>query len=277
MKSNIQKILLIVLFFNLTAYASPEEDLEIFRDHFKKRFPNTEFSDYKNGVYSIDSSSREQWESIEDFPPYELNIEQGEELFNTPFKNGNSYASCFENGGISIRSNYPYFDEEKEQVVTLEQDINECRKKNGEKPLSYYKGGPMADISAYMAYTSRGNIINVEIPNNDKAIDAYEMGRKLYFTKVGQLNFSCADCHVYQTGSKLRADIPSPGIGHPTHFPAYRSTAGRLVTLHERFAGCLNRVRAKPFKAQNAEYRNLEYFMTFMSNGLEINGPGSRK
>ena len=277
MKSNIQKILLIVLFFNLTAYASPEEDLEIFRDHFKKRFPNTEFSDYKNGVYSIDSSSREQWESIEDFPPYELNIEQGEELFNTPFKNGNSYASCFENGGISIRSNYPYFDEEKEQVVTLEQDINECRKKNGEKPLSYYKGGPMADISAYMAYTSRGNIINVEIPNNDKAIDAYEMGRKLYFTKVGQLNFSCADCHVYQTGSKLRADIPSPGIGHPTHFPAYRSSAGRLVTLHERFAGCLNRVRAKPFKAQNAEYRNLEYFMTFMSNGLEINGPGSRK
>ena len=277
MKSNIQKIILIVLFFNLTAYASPEEDLEIFRDHFKKRFPNTEFSDYKNGVYSIDSSSREQWESIEDFPPYELNIEQGEELFNTPFKNGNSYASCFENGGISIRSNYPYFDEEKEQVVTLEQDINECRKKNGEKPLSYYKGGPMADISAYMAYTSRGNIINVEIPNNDKAIDAYEMGRKLYFTKVGQLNFSCADCHVYQTGSKLRADIPSPGIGHPTHFPAYRSSAGRLVTLHERFAGCLNRVRAKPFKAQNAEYRNLEYFMTFMSNGLEINGPGSRK
>tara|TARA_Y100000996_G_C22451861_1_gene614203 strand:+ start:135 stop:968 length:834 start_codon:yes stop_codon:yes gene_type:complete len=277
MKSNIQKIMLIVLFFNLTAYASPEEDLEIFRDHFKKRFPNTEFSDYKNGVYSIDSSSREQWESIEDFPPYELNIEQGEELFNTPFKNGNSYASCFENGGISIRSNYPYFDEEKEQVVTLEQDINECRKKNGEKPLSYYKGGPMADISAYMAYTSRGNIINVEIPNNDKAIDAYEMGRKLYFTKVGQLNFSCADCHVYQTGSKLRADIPSPGIGHPTHFPAYRSSAGRLVTLHERFAGCLNRVRAKPFKAQNAEYRNLEYFMTFMSNGLEINGPGSRK
>ncbi len=277
MKSQIKKLLFVVLFSSLTAYASPEEDLELFRDHFKNRFPNTEFSDYNNGVYSIDSSAREQWESIEDFPPYELNVEQGEELFNIPFKNGNTYASCFENGGIGIRSNYPYFDEEKEQVVTLEQDINECRKKNGEKPLSYYKGGPMADISAYMAYTSRGNIINLEIPNNDKALDAYEMGRKLYFTKVGQLNFSCADCHVYQTGTKLRADIPSPGIGHTTHFPAYRSSAGRLVTLHERFAGCLNRVRAKPFKAQNEEYRNLEYFITYMSNGLEINGPGSRK
>ena len=59
-------------------------------------------------------------------------------------------------------------------VMTLELAINNCRKKNGEKPLSYYKGGPMADISAYMAYTSRGNKINLEIPNNQKALEAYE-------------------------------------------------------------------------------------------------------
>ncbi|MAR77515.1 MAG: sulfur oxidation c-type cytochrome SoxA [Gammaproteobacteria bacterium] len=271
------KLLFLLIIINITAYASPEEDLELFRDHFQNRFPGTEFSDFNNGVYSIDPASREQWESIEDFPPYEINIEQGEELFNMPFKNGNTYANCFENAGIGIRQNYPFFDENRNEVVTLELAINECRKKNGEKPYSYYKGGPMADISAYMAYTSRGKKFNLQIPNNDKALEAYEYGKKLYFTKVGQLNFSCADCHVYQTGTKLRADIPSPGIGHATHFPAYRSVAGRLVTLHERFAGCLNRVRAKPFKAQQEEYRNLEYFITYMSNGLEINGPGSRK
>jgi len=277
MKNFFHNFLLITLFVNITAFASPEEDQQLFRDHFENRFPNTEFSDYKNGVYSIDASSREQWESIEDFPPYEINIEDGEALFNEPFKNGNTYASCFENSGIAIRQNYPYFDNDSGKVVTLELAINNCRKANGEKPLSYYKGGPMADISAYMAYTSRGKKFDVKIPNSQEALDAYEAGKKLYFTKVGQLNFSCADCHVYQTGTKLRADIPSPGIGHTTHFPAYRSGAGRLVTLHERFAGCLNRVRAKPFKAQNEEYRNLEYFISYMSNGLEINGPGSRK
>ena len=277
MKNFFHNFLLITLFVNITAFASPEEDQQLFRDYFENRFPNTEFSDYKNGVYSIDASSREQWESIEDFPPYEINIEDGEALFNEPFKNGNTYASCFENSGIAIRQNYPYFDNDSGKVVTLELAINNCRKANGEKPLSYYKGGPMADISAYMAYTSRGKKFDVKIPNSKEALDAYEAGKKLYFTKVGQLNFSCADCHVYQTGTKLRADIPSPGIGHTTHFPAYRSGAGRLVTLHERFAGCLNRVRAKPFKAQNEEYRNLEYFISYMSNGLEINGPGSRK
>ena len=276
MMGNINKIFYILLFVSLNIYASPEDDLTDFQNYFKNKFPSTEFSDYKNGVYSIDSSSREQWESIEEFPPYEINIEQGEELFNTPFKNGNTYASCFKNNGIGIRQNYPYFDEDKDEIITLELAINNCRKKNGEKPLSYYRGGPMADISAYMAYTSRGKIIDIKIPNY-KAEEAYEAGKKLYFTKVGQLNFSCADCHVYYPGTKLRADITSPAIGHPTHFPVYRSRAGRMVTLHERFAGCLNRIRAKPFKAQRDEYKNLEYFLTYMSNGLEINGPGSRK
>ena len=58
-----------------------------------------------------------------------INIENGEELFNVPFKNGNSYASCFENDGIGIRQNYPFFDEDMNQVMTLELAINDCRKK----------------------------------------------------------------------------------------------------------------------------------------------------
>jgi sulfur-oxidizing protein SoxA len=261
----------------LSVLASPERDFDKFVNHFKERFPNTPYEDYKNGVYSIDASAREQWEAMEEFPPYELNVDRGEELFNQAFKNGNTYGSCFENDGIGIRQNYPYFDTGRNKVVTLEGALNDCRVKNGEKPLSYFKGKELAHVSAYMAYTSRGNKFNVQIPNNSEALNAYEKGKKLYFTKKGQLNFSCADCHVYQTGTKLRADIPSPAIGHPTHFPVYRSGMGRLVTLHERFAGCLNRIRAKSFKGGSDELNNLEFFTTFMSNGLEVNGPGSRK
>ena len=68
----------------------------------------------------------------------------------------------------------------------------------------------------------------------------------------------------------------SPWLGHPSHFPVYCSK-GNLGTLHRRYAGCNKQVRAKPFKAQSTEYANLEYFHTFMSNGLTINGPGARK
>ena len=50
-----------------------------------------------------------------------------------------------------------------------------------------------------------------------------------------------------------------------------------MGTLHRRFAGCHKNIRANPYKAQGEEYRNLEYFVTYMSNGLEFNGPAARK
>ncbi|WP_297528024.1 sulfur oxidation c-type cytochrome SoxA [Thiohalobacter sp.] len=258
------------------ASATPEQDLKEFREYFKKRFPNVPFEDYVNGVYAVDTASRAQWESIEDFPPYEINIDNGKKLFNTPFKNGKTYASCFPNEGIGIRQNYPYFDKASGKVVTLESAINDCRVKNGEKPLKWKKGA-IADISAYMAYTSRGNKMNIVVPNDPRAIEAYERGKHHFYAKRGQLNMACADCHVYNAGNRIRADILSPALGHVTHFPVYRSKWGELGTLHRRYGGCNKQVRSKPFKAQSDEYRALEYFHSYMSNGLEVNGPGARK
>ncbi|TNF98794.1 MAG: sulfur oxidation c-type cytochrome SoxA [Gammaproteobacteria bacterium] len=258
------------------AKTDPEADLKAFRDYFYKRFPDTAKDDFINGVYSIDPASREQWEAIEEFPPYELNISNGEIVFNKKFKNGKSLASCFKNGGKGIKQNYPYFDAGTGKVKTLEQEINECLEKNGEKPFKYKKG-KMADVSAYMTYTSRGKKINVVIPDDPRAIKAYEAGKRHFYAKRGQLNFSCADCHVYNAGNKIRADLLSPALGHVSHFPVYRSKWGGMGTMHRRYGGCNKQVRAKPFKAQSDEYRNLEYFHTYMSNGLEVNGPGARK
>ena len=259
------------------ATASPEEDLKAFRAYFKKRFPDVPFEDYINGVYAIDKASRAQWEEIEEFPPYEIDIEDGKKLFNTPFKNGKTYASCFPNDGMGIRQNYPMWDKKSGKVITLEAAINDCRVANGEAPLKWKKG-KIADISAYMAYTSRGNKMNIVVPKGDeKALAAYERGKHHFYAKRGQLNMACADCHVYNAGNKVRADILSPALGHVTHFPVYRSKWGELGTLHRRYGGCNKQVRAKPFKAQSDEYRALEYFHSYMSNGLEVNGPGARK
>jgi sulfur-oxidizing protein SoxA len=266
----------LLLALPFTTMATPQQDLDAFQDYYKKRFPGTPFDDFINGVYSIDAASREQWEDIEDFPPYELNISSGEELFNKPFANGNTYASCFFNGGIGIRQNYPYFDTVRGEVVTLELAINECRKANGEKPLKWKKG-PIADISAYMAYTSRGNVFDIKIPDDPRAVAAYERGKKHFYQKRGQLNMACADCHKFYAGNYIRADLLSPALGQLTHFPVYRSKWGGIGTTHRRYGGCNKQVRAKPFKAQSAEYRALEYFHTYMSNGLVVNGPGARK
>ena len=260
----------------LISNASPEDDLKAFRGYFMERFPNVPLEEFANGVYAIDAPSREQWEAIEEFPPYEIAIEEGEELFNTPFKNGKTFASCFRNGGIGIKSDYPYFDTKSGKVKTIELEINECLEKNGEKPLEYQKG-KLASISAYMAYTTRGQIIDIKIPHDQRALDAYNSGKQFYYARRGQLNMSCAHCHIDNAGNKIRADILSPALGHLSHFPVYRSKWGGLGTAHRRFGGCNKQVRAKPFKPQSDEYRNLEYFLTYMSNGIPWNGPGARK
>ncbi len=260
----------------LSVQASPEQDLKEFRAYFKNRFPDTPFNDFVNGVYSIDAASREQWEEIEEFPPYELNLEKGETLFNTPFANGKSYADCFDKGGIGISHRYPFFDKESGTIITLEGSINACRAVNGEKPLAWEKGD-LADISAYMHYTSRGEIINVIVPDDPAAMAAYQQGKNHFYAKRGQLNMACADCHVYNAGNKIRADLLSPALGQTSGFPVYRSAWGGLGTLHRRYGGCNKQVRAKPYKPQSDEYKTLQYFHTYMSNGLEINGPSSRK
>ncbi len=255
--------------------AMVEQDINDFQAFFKKRFPQVEFSEYKNGVYAIDAASREQWLEMEDFPPYEFAIDDGENLFEKPFANGKSYADCFDNNGEGIRQNYPYFDSKKGEVITLELAINNCREANGEKPLAY-KRGALANLSAYMASTSTGNVLAIQVPD-EAAYQAYSDGKKFFYSKRGQLNFSCADCHMRVAGQKLRADITSPALGHPTGFPVYRAKWEEVGTLHRRYAGCNTNIRAKPLPAQGRVYRNLEYFQSVMSRGLEINGPSSRK
>ena len=258
------------------AQATPEQDVETFRALYQQRFPDLAIDEYVNGVYAIDPIGRESWEAIEDFPPYEQFIDDGEAMWESAFANGKGYSSCFPKGP-AIASQYPQWDSERSTVVTLPMAVNECRVANGEKPLKYKKGAINA-LLAYIAFNSRGQITAVEIPANDPAaLAAYEDGKAFYFKRRGQLNFSCANCHMQNPGMKIRSEVISPALGHTTHFPIYRSKWGDMGTLQRRITGCNKQVRAKPFKAQSEQYRNLEYFLTYMSNGLPLNGPGARK
>ena len=128
-----------------------------------------------------------------------------------------------------------------------------------------------------MSYESRGQTVDVRIPNDADAMAAYNEGKAFYFARRGQLNFSCAHCHFQSAGQHLRTDTLSPALGHATGWPVYRSKWGELGTLHRRFGGCNKQVRAKAFPPQSEEYRNLEYFLTHMANGMEFNGPSARK
>jgi L-cysteine S-thiosulfotransferase len=138
--------------------------------------------------------------------------------------------------------------------------------------------GELVFIPAYMSYTSRGNLIEVDIPTDARAIAAYEAGKEFFYRKRGQFNLACADCHVYSSGLKLGAQWLSPAINQINYFPIYRANWGEMGSLHRRYADCMEQeqVRAKAFEPQSEEYRNLEYFQTYMSKDLAIHGPDTR-
>jgi sulfur-oxidizing protein SoxA len=253
----------------------PVADAKAFKNFFVTKFPRVKLEDFVNGPYSMNEDMRRQWEEKEQFPPYEFSLDMGKEMFSKPFKNGKSYADCFPNQGIGIRQNYPYFDTSEGKVITLELALNKCRETNGEPALSYVRDD-MAALTAYMAFTSRGKLFDIKITDDPRALEAYQNGKRYFYTRRGQLNFSCATCHVQNPGERIRAEILAPALGILNAMPIYRSEWGGMGTISRRFTTCNSQIRGVPLEPQAEEYRDIEYYLSYVSNGLPISGPGSR-
>ena len=231
--------------------------------------------DFVNGPYSMDAELRKQWLAIEEFPPYEFAVDKGKEMFATPFKNGKTYGDCFPDKGIGIRQNYPYFDQKTGEVITLELALNRAGRPTTNSRSSYVKDD-MAALTAYMAFTSRGKLFDIKIPDDPRALAAYENGKKYFYARRGQLNFSCASCHVQSPGEHIRTEVLAPALGILAAMPIYRSEWGSMGTISRRFVTCNSQVRGVPLEPQDEDYRDVEYYLSYMGNGLPVSGPGAR-
>ncbi len=257
---------------------SPESQAQAvskeFHEFYYKRFPDIKPADYIYGVYALNEDARQQFLGMNEFPPYDGAIAEGKALWTKPLANGKSLQDCL-GKAQGLRAMYPFYDTKLDKVRVLEADVIQCAKAYGDdkiKPSSK----ELKAISAYLSSESRGYKVNVSVPN-DKALAAFKDGETRWYQKTGQLNLSCADCHQYHSGQRARSETLSPGIGKTAHFPSWRLKDDGLVPLHDRFFGCVRDTRAKPYERYGTEFSNLEYFLAFIDNGLEITGPAVRK
>ncbi|TDJ62770.1 MAG: sulfur oxidation c-type cytochrome SoxA [Proteobacteria bacterium] len=254
------------------ASADSAADLKAFQRYFKEMFPAVPFDDFANGIYALPAANdlRKAWEQAMESPPYKAELEKGK-----IFWQENNLTSCFKNGGQNIAQHYPYWDKKTNMVRTIVLDINECLKRKGKEPIKDLKQGTMAQVVAYMKSLSRGQRIRLKL-SSPEAIEAYEEGKRFYWARRGQLNLSCASCHVDFAGKSIGGNLISPGLGHGVGFPAHRTKWDGLGTLHRRYAGCNSQVRAAPFKPQSRQYRHLEFYETYMQTGLPLTAPSQR-
>jgi sulfur-oxidizing protein SoxA len=259
---------------------SVDDEIAEFQGYFKKQFPEVALEDYQDGVNALPQYAhrRANWEILMEFPPYELEMETAREEWATPFANGKTFDDCFSDKPPA--NEYPYYDAASDDLRTVEADINACLEANGEEPIKNLKNGKIARLVAAFREQFNGEKMAVDV-SSDGARAWYEKGKEFYWTKRGQLNFACADCHVHSAGKSIRGDVLSAGLGHTTGFPVYRTkwaVAGKpWGTVHRRYAGCNSQVRAKPFEPQSAEYKALEFYEAAMNTGVPIKVPSQRQ
>ena len=135
----------------------------------------------------------------------------------------------------------------------------------------------MAALTAYMAFTSRGKPMDIKIPNDPRALAAYKKGKEYFYTRRGQLNFSCASCHVQSPGNHIRTEVLAPALGIiecPADLPLGLGRHGHhqppLAHLQQPGAR-----RAAPGGATSS-IATSNIILSYMANGLPISGPGAR-
>jgi len=258
-----------------SAVAAPEDDRTAFIRHYQERFPGVPLDNYVDGALMLSTDAKSQFDSIMEFPPFQSDLDKGRALWETPFANGRTYAGCFADGGRNVAGDYPRFDAVSGKVVTFEMALNDCRRRNGEKVFAYGDRATMGVLTAHARSLSDGMRMNIKVEGSD-ALAKYELGKRFYFTRIGQFNFACSSCHYAHAGQILRTEIISPSTGQATHWPVFRA-GDNLNTLHLRIRRCMEQVRAAPFPAGSEELNNLEYFLAYLSNGLPLRASVYRK
>ena len=188
---------------------------------------------------------------------------------------GKSCASCHgdaEESMVGIRAVYPKWNEKAGEVRTLAMQINDCRENQMGAEKYGYTSDDMAAMEALISVQSRGMPVNVAI--DGPAAATWEQGKELYYTRTGQLELSCANCHEDNYGNMIRADHLSQG--QINGFPAYRLKNTKLNTVHARFKGCVRDTRAETFKPGGPEFIALELYVASRGNGLSVEGPSVR-
>jgi len=188
---------------------------------------------------------------------------------------GKSCASCHGDVAESmegVRAVYPRWNDTAGEVRTLEMQINDCRENRMGAEKWKYSGGTMTNMVALISSVSRGMPMNVAI--DGPAAEMWQQGKDLYYSRTGQLELSCANCHEDNYGNMIRADHLSQG--QINGFPVYRLKNAKLNSVHARFKGCVRDTRAATYSPGSAEFVALELYVASRGNGLSVEGPSVR-
>lgn len=216
-----------------------------------------EKDDFENPAFIFVEQARAAWETVE-----------GEA--------GKSCASCHgdvEESMKGVRAGMPKWDEAAGEVLSIENFINRCRTERMQAEAWKWDKPDMNAMAALIGLQSRGMPVDVDV--SGPAEEWFKRGEEMYYTRFGQLELSCANCHEQNWGNMIRADHLSQG--HINGFPTYRLKNTKLNSVHGRFKGCIRDTRAHTFDPGSPEFRALELYVAWRGEGLSVETPSVRQ
>jgi len=214
---------------------------------------------------------------IDDFEnPAMIFAEYGGELWETPDgESGKACADCHGDASESmkgLRASMPKWHDGADTLFTLEDHINWSRETHQKAEPWKWESQEMLAMTAFIGLQSRG--MPVAVKTDGKAAEWWEKGKDLYYTRVGQLDMACAHCHENNYGNMIRADHLSQG--QINGFPVYRLKWQGMGSIHRRFKGCMDNIRATPYKRGSDEFTALELYLASRGQGLSVEAPSLR-
>lgn len=210
--------------------------------------------------------------------PGMLYVERGEELWNTVDGTmGKSCASCHNDAAESMKgvgASYPKWDADAKKPVNVELQIDKCRVENMGAEAYKFDAEQQLALTTYIKHQSLGEPVKMDLASGEMQ-SWWDKGKEVYYNRTGQLNLACASCHEASMGKYIRADHLSQG--QVNGFPTYRFNTAGMVSLHNRFRGCIRDTRAEMPKAFSDEMMALEVYVTWRGTGLSVETPAVRQ
>ena len=140
---------------------------------------------------------------------------------------------------------------------------------------------PMDALVAWITSESRGMKMNVQT-THPKEVEAYELGRKMFYFRGGPHDFACATCHGADNQRIRLQDLPNltkqaDAQKAYTAWPAYRVSQGEVRSFQWRLYDCFRQQRFPELEFVSPASIALTTYLAKNSNGGTFNAPSIKR
>lgn len=206
-------------------------------------------------------------------------VEDGEILFKRKGPTGKSCADCHANPEKDFKhwaASMPRYEPGMKKILGVEEFVGRHGRATTGEGFNMQSPENSA-LAIYLRYLANGSPISVDV-SSAEAKAAITRAEQLMQTKIGQLNFSCTDCHSPDKGANkwIRGQWLGESRGQLDHFPTWRTSRSEIWDIRKRFQWCNVAIRANELPPDAPEYDDLELYLANVNKGLPLSVPGIR-